>query len=128
VLGTLVVCGALAIPGFMAPTAIQWVWLAGYGLLAALAAILLMYAANHAPATMIGPTQYSQMIWAVIFGYLVFGDHIDLAMVIGIVLIVGSGLLTLMREKVRGTPLPPAVAPNAQAAAMIAPDGRDKKS
>ncbi|WP_312408563.1 DMT family transporter [Rhizobium sp.] len=128
VLGTLVVCGALAIPGFMAPTAIQWVWLAGYGLLAALAAILLMYAANHAPATMIGPTQYSQMIWAVIFGYLVFGDHIDLAMVIGIVLIVGSGLLTLMREKVRGTPLPPAVAPNAQAAAMIAPDGVDKKS
>jgi drug/metabolite transporter (DMT)-like permease len=47
VLGTLIVCGALALPGFQAPTAMQWVWLAGYGLLAALAAILTMYAATY---------------------------------------------------------------------------------
>ncbi|AYD01260.1 DMT family transporter [Neorhizobium sp. NCHU2750] len=127
VLGTILVCGAISIPGFQIPSAIQWTYLAGYGLLAALAAILLMYAATHAPATLIGPTQYSQMLWAVLFGYLVFGDHIDLPMLIGIILIVGSGLLTLMREKARGTPLPPAVAPNAQAAAMIAPDGGEKK-
>jgi drug/metabolite transporter (DMT)-like permease len=128
VLGTIVVCGALAIPGFQAPNAIQWAYLAGYGLLAALAAILVMYAATYTPATLIGPTQYSQMLWAVLFGYLVFGDHIDLPMVIGIVLIIGSGLLTLMREKARGTPLPPAVAPNAQAAAMISPEDGDGRS
>ena len=127
VLGTIIVCGALAIPGFQAPTAMQWVWLAGYGLLAALAAILVMYSATHVPASMIGPIQYSQMLWAVAFGYLVFGDGVDLPMLFGIILIVGSGLLTLMREKVRGTPLPPAVAPNAQAAAMIAPDGGEQK-
>lgn len=124
VLGTLIVCGALAIPGFQVPTAMQWVWLAGYGGFAALAAILLMYAVNYAPATLIGPTQYSQMLWAVFFGYLVFGDTIDLPMVIGILLIVGSGLLTLMRERVRGTPLPPALGTDAQAAAVISPEAR----
>lgn len=127
VLGTLAVCGALAIPGFQAPTAMQWVWLAGYGLLAALAAILVMYAATHIPASMIGPIQYSQMLWAVAFGYLVFGDGIDMWMLLGILLIVGSGMLTLVRERVRGTPLPPAVGTDAQAAAVMAPeDGRTK--
>ncbi|MDP9836634.1 drug/metabolite transporter (DMT)-like permease [Neorhizobium huautlense] len=122
VLGTLVVCGALAIPGFQVPTMMQWVWLAGYGGFAAIAAILLMYAAAYAPATLIGPTQYSQMLWAVLFGYLVFGDTIDLPMMIGILLIVGSGLMTLMRERVRGTPLPPSIGTDAQAAAMVSPE------
>jgi drug/metabolite transporter (DMT)-like permease len=127
VLGTLIVCGALALPGFQAPTAMQWVWLAGYGLLAALAAILVMYAATHIPASMIGPIQYSQMLWAVAFGYLVFGDGIDAWMLAGIVLIIGSGMLTLVRERVRGTPLPPAVGTDAQAAAVMAPEEGDGK-
>lgn len=126
VLGTLIVCGALALPGFQAPTAMQWVWLAGYGLLAALAAILVMYAAAYVPASMIGPIQYSQMLWAVAFGYLVFGDGIDAWMLAGIVLIIGSGMLTLVRERVRGTPLPPAVGTDAQAAAVMAPEDGDR--
>ncbi len=124
-LGTVVVCGLLAIPQLTMPDAVQWAYVAGYGIFAAVAAILLMYAAAYVPATAIGPIQYSQMLWAVFFGYLIFGDGIDLPMVIGIILICGSGLLTLRREKVRGTPLPPAVAPNAQAAAMIAPETED---
>jgi drug/metabolite transporter (DMT)-like permease len=103
----------------------QWVWLAGYGLLAALAAILVMYAATHVPASMIGPIQYSQMLWAVLFGYLVFGDHVDMPMLLGILLIVGSGMLTLIRERVRGTPLPPALGSDAQAAAVMAPEDGD---
>ncbi|WJH39937.1 DMT family transporter [Aliirhizobium terrae] len=127
VLGTLIVCGALALPGFQAPTAMQWVWLAGYGLLAALAAILVMYAAAYVPASMIGPIQYSQMLWAVAFGYLVFGDGIDAWMLAGIVLIIGSGMLTLVRERVRGTPLPPAVGTDAQAAAVIAPEDGEQR-
>jgi drug/metabolite transporter (DMT)-like permease len=126
-LGTVLLCGLLAIPEMTVPNTTQWLYVAGYGIFAALAAIFLMYAAAYVPATAIGPIQYSQMLWALLFGYLIFGDHIDLPMVIGIILICGSGLLTLRREKVRGTPLPPAVAPNAQAAAMIAPDGGEQK-
>jgi drug/metabolite transporter (DMT)-like permease len=120
VIGVIVVCGLLMIPDFRVPTLQQWAYLAGYGLLAALAAILLMYAANYAPAAMIGPTQYSQMIWAVLFGYLIFGDKIDMPMVAGILLICGSGLLTLVRERVRNVPLPPAM-PDAQGAALMTP-------
>ncbi|MCF6368536.1 DMT family transporter [Rhizobium halophilum] len=119
IIGSLVLCGLLAIPGFQWPSLPHWLMLAGYGLLAALATILLMYATSYAPAALVGPTQYSQMLWAVLFGYLIFGDAIDVPMVIGIILIIGSGLLTLARERVRGVPLPPAVAADPQAGAMV---------
>lgn len=121
-LGTLVICGAAMIPVFVVPTASQWLLLAGYGILGAMGNILLMYASFHAPAALVGPTQYSQMIWAIIFGYLVFGDKVDLPMLLGIALIIGSGLLTLVRERQRGVPLPPAVAADTQAALAAKPE------
>lgn len=127
VIGVLVICGALMLTDLRVPNLEQWIFLAGFGLLGALAAILLMKAANYAPAAMIGPTQYSQMIWAVIFGYLVFGDHVDLPMLLGILLICGSGMLTLQRERVRNVPLPVALAPDAQASAVIAPEASDNR-
>ena len=46
----------------------QWLLLLGYGLLAALAAVLLMLATQKAPANHVAPTQYSQMLWAVAAG------------------------------------------------------------
>lgn len=121
-IGSLTVCGVLMVPSFEWPTAEHWVMLAGYGLLAALATILLMYATSHAPAALVGPIQYSQMLWAVLFGYLVFGDAVDLPMMLGIGLIIVSGLLTLTRERVRKVALPPAVVADTQASAMAAAD------
>jgi len=126
ILGTVVMCGALMIPGFRPPTLIEWAWLAGYGLLAALANVFLIHAAFRASAAAISPTQYSQMLWAILLGYLVWGDVVDLPMLIGIALIVGSGLLTLVRERRRGTPLPPPVATSRPAASVaLAPQGEE---
>ncbi|CAD7029123.1 EamA/RhaT family transporter [Pseudorhizobium endolithicum] len=125
VLGSLLVCGLLMIPGFAWPSAIQWLMLAGYGLFAALATILMMYATAHAPAAVIGPTQYSQMLWAVLFGYLVFGDSVDLPMLLGILLIIGSGLLTLARERARGVANPPSVATDGQGNALAVDETDD---
>lgn len=121
ILGGIIICGLAMIGSFSFPTPHQWLLLAGYGLLAALANILLMRAAFRAPAAYIGPTQYSQMLWAIILGYLIFGDHVDMPMLAGIVLIVGSGLLTLMRERRRGTPLPPPVTGDTQSALALKP-------
>lgn len=118
VLGALVICGAAMITDFTAPTAGQWLLLSGYGLLAALATVLLMFASAYAPAAVIGPTQYSQMIWAIVFGYLIFGDKIDLPILAGITLIIGSGLLTIARERKRGVQLPPSVAADDGTAAL----------
>ena len=110
------------ISDFAWPMAEQWMYLAGFGLLAALGNVLMMRAATFVEAGLIGSIQYSQMLWAILLGYLVFGDGVDLPTWIGIVLIVGSGLLTLMRERKRGTPLPPPIAGDVQAAVAVTPE------
>lgn len=102
VLGVLIICGIAMAPVFAWPTTEQWLLLAGYGLLAALANVLLMIATQSAPAAYIGPTQYSQMLWGILLGYLIFGDGVDAPMIAGMALIVVSGLLTLWREKAKG--------------------------
>ncbi len=62
ILGGIVICGLTMLPSFEPPSMIVWLYLAGYGLLAAFANVLLMYAAIYAPAAYVGPTQYSQML------------------------------------------------------------------
>lgn len=115
VLGTFFICGLAMIPSFTQPTVPQIGWLASYGILCALGNILLMMAAFRAPAALVGPTQYSQMLWAIGIDTFVFRIHLEWPMLAGIALIIGSGILTLWREKARGTKLPPSVAAEGQA-------------
>ncbi|UHS56917.1 DMT family transporter [Agrobacterium vaccinii] len=127
-LGTLVICGVAMTSSFTPPNAEQWMFLAGYGLLGAVANVLVMYAAKYAPAAVIGPTQYSQMLWAILFGYLIFGDGVDGWMLVGIALIIGSGLITLIRERQRHVALPTSIAAADQnvAVAMTPESDEDK--
>jgi S-adenosylmethionine uptake transporter len=99
VAGPLIIGGALMLPHFVWPDLHQWGLLAGYGLLAGLAGVLLMFASLLAPANRVAPTQYSQMLWAIGFGYWLFGNTLDWPMLVGIALILGAGLFTLVREE-----------------------------
>lgn len=121
-LGALIICAGVMAPTFTMPGGHEWLLLLGYGILGALGNVLLMYATFYAPAAVVSPIQYSQMIWAIILGYLIFGDGVDAPMLLGIGLIVGSGLITLVRERKRGVAMPPPVAPNTQAAVAISDD------
>lgn len=100
-IGPIVAGGILMLPQLTAPSAMQWGLLTGYGLLSGVAGVLLMYATQLAPANRVAPTQYSQMLWAIGFGYWLFGDHLDWPMAIGIALILGAGLFTFVREEQR---------------------------
>jgi S-adenosylmethionine uptake transporter len=97
--GTMLVAGLLMLADFRWPDLAQWGLLLGYGLLAALGSVLLMLATQKAPANHVAPTQYSQMLWAVLLGYVVFHDHLDWPMAIGIAIILGAGLFTFVREE-----------------------------
>jgi drug/metabolite transporter (DMT)-like permease len=65
---------------------------------------LLITAHRRAPASVLSPFMYSQLVWATILGYLVFANvpsHWTLA---GAAIVVASGLYLLHRErKVHGT-------------------------
>ena len=54
-----------------------WVYLFGYGLLAALGQLLMMLATARAPANRVALPQYTQMIWGVVLSYLVFKQPLD---------------------------------------------------
>ncbi|MGM4963549.1 DMT family transporter [Tardiphaga sp. 1201_B9_N1_1] len=64
----------------------------------------------------VAPFRYSQLLWAMLLGYLVFGDVPDGPMVLGASVIVLSGLYAFHRERVRNR-LPAASAPS------MPPDG-----
>jgi S-adenosylmethionine uptake transporter len=97
-IGSMLLTGVLMLADFRWPTLAQIGLLLGYGLLAALASVLLMLATQTAPANHVAPTQYSQMLWAVLLGYVLFGDRLDWPMAIGIAIILGAGLFTFVRE------------------------------
>lgn len=98
VIGPLVIGAILMLPAFKWPSMLQWVFLLGYGLLAGLGAIILMFASRLVPVSIVAPTQYSQMLWAVVLGYVLFHDKVDWPMGVGIGLILSAGLFTLLRE------------------------------
>lgn len=102
-IGPILVSGLLMLPRFAWPNGEQWLYLAGYGLLAAGGNVLIMLASAKAPASLVAPTQYSQMLWGVGLGYAVFGDRLDGWMFLGMAVIVGSGLFTFLRETKRTT-------------------------
>jgi S-adenosylmethionine uptake transporter len=96
--GSMLFTGVLMLSEFRWPDMHEWLLLFGYGLLAALAAVLLMLATQKAPANHVAPTQYRQMLWAVLLGYVLFNDRLDWPMAIGIAIILGAGLFTFVRE------------------------------
>lgn len=59
---------------------------------------LIISAYQAGEAAIIAPMQYSQIIWASIFGYLFFEENIDRATLIGTGLIILSGLYIVLRE------------------------------
>lgn len=74
---------------------------AGVGTIALLgfiAALCIIFAYRYGEAAIVAPMQYSQIIWASIFGWLLFGESLDLPTLIGAGLIILSGLYIVFRE------------------------------
>jgi len=71
------------------------------GIFSAAGNIGLLRATRFAPANQLAPTHYSQIAWAVVIGALVFDEKPDLWTLVGLAVIAGSGLLTVVREHIR---------------------------
>jgi drug/metabolite transporter (DMT)-like permease len=80
------------------PSMSDMMLLVSLGLLGGFAFILQTVSYNFAPASVVAPMAYSAMIWAVIFGFVFWGEIPNLALVIGDVLIIGSGYYIIRRE------------------------------
>jgi drug/metabolite transporter (DMT)-like permease len=69
------------------------------GLLAALGHYLIIKSFEYAPASVLAPYGYSEIITASLIGYFAFGDIPDRYTCIGISIIVASGLYIYLRER-----------------------------
>lgn len=105
-IAALLVNGVLMIPTFEVPTTSELMRLAGAGLSGGIGHLLIMAATRRAPASQVAPCQYSQAIWAVVFGVAFFAEVPDPFTLTGTGLVVVSGLITLMRERALGVPIP----------------------
>ena len=66
---------------------------------------IVVLAFRYADASVLAPFSYTQLLWVSILGFVVFGEVPDLWTVTGAVFIVGSGLYTAHRERIRRSQL-----------------------
>ncbi|EAR52860.1 Putative transporter, RarD family, DMT superfamily protein [Oceanicola granulosus HTCC2516] len=93
----------LTIPfGWVMPFGIEWVWLAGAGLVGGIGQILLTASYRHADAGVLAPFTYISMLWSIVIGYFWFGEVPTLPMLGGAGLIILAGVAIVLRERQLG--------------------------
>lgn len=92
--------GVVAAPiGWVTPSPRDFGLLCLLGIVAMTSHVCVNRSLILAPASVVVPYQYTTIIWAVVFGYLVFGDVPDAWMLTGAAIIVGAGLFIFLRER-----------------------------
>ncbi|MFK8080549.1 MAG: DMT family transporter [Granulosicoccus sp.] len=80
--------------------------LCGIGVLSVIGQSLMIQAYRASEAQFVAPMQYSQMLWALLYGALLFHETVDRTVLLGSAVIVCSGLLFIWRELVASVKQP----------------------
>ena len=88
----------VAILSLVWPDRNQWLLLAGLGVIATVGHLLVVHAFRRAPAGMLAPFQYVEIVGATILGRVFFDDFPDATTWVGVAIIVGSGMYVFHRE------------------------------
>ncbi|MGB8813435.1 MAG: DMT family transporter [Paracoccaceae bacterium] len=87
------------LPFVYIPMPIEHIGLLGVIAVFGFVAMLLIIAAYRtAEAVIVAPMQYSQMIWAAIFGLVIFDEKPDFYTLVGAAVIIASGIYIVLRE------------------------------
>lgn len=81
------------------PSPMQWLMLAGVGIIATVCHLMIVHAFRRAPASVLAPFQYLEIVSATTLSYLVFHDIPNAWKWLGISIIIGSGLYVWWRER-----------------------------
>ena len=97
------IAGLATLPfGWVWPTATQLAVLIATGVIGGLAHIVLTSSYHYAPASLVAPLDYTTMIWAFVFGYVLFGELPTIYVFIGGAIVAASGIFVLWRERQLG--------------------------
>jgi len=90
---------AIALPFVYQPMPIEHLGMVGLiSIFGFSAGLLLIMAYRNAEAAIIAPMQYSQILWASLFGFWVFGETVEPLTLLGAAIIILSGLYIVFRE------------------------------
>ena len=95
----MVVTSAIVPFFWQAPTLEAWAMLAGTGFFGGAGHYLLIRAYERTDIGVVAPFAYSELVWAMIFGFAVFNNIPNLWTLVGAGIIVASGLYVLYRER-----------------------------
>lgn len=87
---------------FQMPSSWQWPMLAFAGFCGSFGHYLLIAAHRIAPASLLAPFSYTQIIWMMMLGIILFGQIPDRMTLLGGMIVIASGLYVLHRERVVG--------------------------
>jgi drug/metabolite transporter (DMT)-like permease len=90
------------------PSLYDLMFLSGFGVVSVAALFSINRSLKLAPASVVVPYQYTMLVWAILLGYVVFGDVPDRFMLAGSTIIVAAGLYIFHREQIvaRRDPIP----------------------
>ena len=95
---------AIAMPFTYVPMPVEHIgWIGVMSVLAFAAGLLMIVAYKNGDATIVAPMQYSQILWAALFGSLFFAESPTIETWVGAGIINVSGLYILLRESLGST-------------------------
>jgi drug/metabolite transporter (DMT)-like permease len=101
-IGTFLLGAVLSPIGWVTPSAGSLVLFAAAGCISVTALFCVNRSLKLAPASVVVPYQYSMIVWAVMFGIIVFGDLPSWNTIVGATIIIGAGLYIFLRERKLG--------------------------
>ncbi|HLS68391.1 MAG TPA: DMT family transporter [Kiloniellales bacterium] len=94
----------IGLPFFwVAPDLTGWLMMIGVGVIGGTSHFFLIKSYSEAPAAVVAPFGYSNIVWAVIFGFVIWGDLPDFWTLLGAGILIASGLYIFHREQLRRT-------------------------
>ena len=99
-IGTLVLSTTLPYCWVMPQSGLHALAFVIIGMLNGLSHLTLIKAYEHAPASRLAPFSYSQLIWVALIGYVVFGDFPDTWSLLGIAILVTSGIYNVTHQRI----------------------------
>jgi drug/metabolite transporter (DMT)-like permease len=80
------------------PQGLQWLMLGFMGLAGSAGHFMLIQAHRLAPASALAPYMYTQIVWMILVGFVLFGDVPDFWTIAGAAIVVASGLFLFFAE------------------------------
>lgn len=87
---------------WITPNGKQALFLVLTGIMGGFGQIFLTESYRHAPASVVAPFDYTGMIFALLWGYFLFGELPDRLVLIGAAIVSGAGIFVILRERQLG--------------------------